>query len=390
MNFIYITKTNFNKLIDMKYCKLVNVSDKNNNKKYEMQENKNGTFTASWGRVGLTASSKVYSMDKWYSTYNSKIRKGYIDITNNYITEGGRFTFDDADVKEFFDVFSNYVKNIVSENYLSDNINVNTIEKCRGFISDLNYAVLHDVNDILLEIFKLIPRKMQKVNDFLCNDLLDINNIIQRETDLLDNLSSNNQVTITENKDFCKYFNIEMVYDFNEDIKKFINSTNNTRNNIYKIFKITHKETQKNFDDWVSKQDNKTTKLLIHGTRNGNIFNILKTGLLIRPSTASYISGNIYGLGIYNSAHATKSLGYVGYDNDKILLMQNVHLGNYYTYNGWYRDGKDISNTEMNYKDLKRKGYDSLFVKEGDGLQNSEYIVYNACQTTTNYLVWMK
>lgn len=374
----------------MKYCKLVNVSDKNNNKKYEMQENKNGTFTASWGRVGLTASSKVYSMDKWYSTYNSKIRKGYMDITNNYITEGGRFTFDDADVKEFFDVFSNYVKNIVSENYLSDNINVNTIEKCRGFISDLNYAVLHDVNDILLEIFKLIPRKMQKVNDFLCNDLVDINNIIQRETDLLDNLSSNNQVTITENKDFCKYFNIEMVYDFNEDIKKFINSTNNTRNNIYKIFKITHKETQKNFDDWVSKQDNKTTKLLIHGTRNGNIFNILKTGLLIRPSSAVSFAGSVFGVGLYFSNSTDKSMNYTGYDNDKIFFINNVHIGNYFEYQGWYRDNKSLSNSQMNYKDLKKLGHDSLWVKAGDGLLRDEIIIYNQNQCTHSYIVWMK
>ncbi len=131
-----------------------------------------------------------------------------------------------------------------------------------------------------------------------------------------------------------------------------------------------------------------TTKL--YGTRNPNVFNILKSGLLIRPSNAATISGAAYGEGIYHSAHTAKSLNYTGYDNDKIFFIQNVHMGKEYTYNGWYRDGKDISRSQMNYKDLKKLGYDSLYVRPGDGLQNSEYIVYNKEQTITEYLLWLK
>ena len=44
----------------------------------------------------------------------------------------------------------------------------------------------------------------------------------------------------------------------------------------------------------------------------------------------------------------------------------------------------------MNYKDLKNLGYDSLFVRPGDGLLNSDYIVYNKEQTITEYLLWLK
>ena len=44
----------------------------------------------------------------------------------------------------------------------------------------------------------------------------------------------------------------------------------------------------------------------------------------------------------------------------------------------------------MNYQYLKPNGYDSLYVKPGDGLRNSEYIVFNQEQTNTEYLVWMK
>jgi len=65
-------------------------------------------------------------------------------------------------------------------------------------------------------------------------------------------------------------------------------------------------------------------------------------------------------------------------------------MGNPFTYEGWYRDGKSISRSQMNYNYLKSIGNDSLYVKPGDGLRNSEYIVFNADQTDTNYLVWMK
>lgn len=68
----------------------------------------------------------------------------------------------------------------------------------------------------------------------------------------------------------------------------------------------------------------------------------------------------------------------------------NNNMGNPYIYSGWYRDGKDISRNEMNYPSLQKKGYDSLFVKSGDGLQNSEYIVYNSEQTVTSYLLWAR
>ena len=124
--------------------------------------------------------------------------------------------------------------------------------------------------------------------------------------------------------------------------------------------------------------------------RNANVFSILKSDLLVRPSNAATISGAAYGEGIYHSFHTDKSLNYTGYDNDKIFFIQNVHMGKPYTYNGWYRDSKDISRENMNYKYLSSKGYDSLYVKPGDGLLNSEYIVYNQEQTVTNYLIWLK
>ena len=111
--------------------------------------------------------------------------------------------------------------------------------------------------------------------------------------------------------------------------------------------------------------------------------------MLIRPSNA-YHSGSAYGDGIYHSAHASKSLGYTGYDTDKIFFIQDVHMGNNYTYDGWYEYGKDIHRSDMNYNYLNKKGFDSLYVKPDGQLLNSEYIVYNYQQSITKYLIWLK
>ena len=49
---------------------------------YHMIENKDGvSFTATWGRTGSNGRTQVYSMQEWDKIYNSKISKGYKDIT---------------------------------------------------------------------------------------------------------------------------------------------------------------------------------------------------------------------------------------------------------------------------------------------------------------------
>ena len=370
--------------------KLINVSDQNNNKYYDMINNKNGTFTVKFGRVGASPMTKSYPIERWESLYREKINKKYKDITNNFKASSSEFLFKNDDVKEFYEIFSKNVNNVVSTNYLVENVNKTIIDNCKKLIKDISYNNINYSNDVLLEIFKLIPRKMNNVNNFLAKSSDEINGIVQREIDLLDTISSKMNLQITENIDFCDFFNIEMDSLNSSEIEKFINSTNNSRIKIYKLFSFKHKLTEESFDKWVDKQDNKNTKLLIHGTRNGNIFNIFKTGLLIRPSTAVSFAGSAYGDGVYHSFHTTKSLGYADSSNNKILFLQNVHLGNYYTYKGWFRESKDLSKNELNYNGLKKKGYDSLYVEAGDGLLNSEYIVYNAQQTTTKYVVWLQ
>ena len=63
------------------YLIMVNANE-NNNKYYQMQDNKDGTFTASYGRVGANPMKKTYRQDKWDVIYRQKLAKGYTDQTH--------------------------------------------------------------------------------------------------------------------------------------------------------------------------------------------------------------------------------------------------------------------------------------------------------------------
>lgn len=366
------------------------------NKFYNMKDRGDGTFDAHWGRVDSTEKITNYPIHKWDSTYKSKLRKGYKDISDLKSTtivkaeDSGNKAFDD-----FYSVFRRYTGDLVKKTYLAEGCSQGQIDEAQHILNKIsNLTKLDEVNKNLLELYKVIPRRMADVRHHLLSDIKSKSKFIALEQDALDSMDSSNIMNVSNPfKELGIGFNEVTSHKKMEDLLyPTMGSTTRTGSRsakIHKVYQITDKERTVEFDDWVSNQKDKTCELLIHGTRNPNIFSILKSGLLIRPSNA-YFSGAVYGDGIYHSAHSAKSLGYVGNDSDKLFLIQNVHMGNPYTYNGWYSHGKDISRSEMNYNDLKQKGNDSLFVKAGDGLLNSEYIVYNKEQTNTNFLVWMK
>jgi poly [ADP-ribose] polymerase len=361
----------------------------NSNKYYNMELN-GSTINVEYGRVGVTKQTASYPSSHWDSLLRSKIKKGYTDITHlkNKVEVVVKES-DNKDFNDFYNVFSKYTGNFIRSNYSVEGCTKAQIEEAQSIINQLSLIDREDIfNSKLVELFKVIPRRMGNVKEYLLYNINNKNQIINREQSSLDSMDSMNIIT-SDNP-----FNT-LDIDFQEInapgiIQELIENTNNTRYKIYKCFKILDKTNIGNHLNWLTKQDDPTTEHLIHGTRNTNIFNILKSGLLIRPSNAAVISGAAYGEGIYHSAHTTKSMNYTGYDSDKIFFIQNVHTGNRYTYSGWYRDGKDIGRHQMNYEYLKSKGYDSLYVKPGDGLLNSEYIVYNKEQSITDYLIWLK
>ena len=136
----------------------------------------------------------------------------------------------------------------------------------------------------------------------------------------------------------------------------------------------------------MKKQKNKETRYLIHGTRCTSVIPIIEQGLKIRPSGNFQFSGKAYGNGNYFSEVVDKSLGYTGYDNDKVLLVYEVHTGNPFVYQGWYR-GNSFT---LSYPELSKRGYDSTHVNAGNGLLNSEIIAYKEEQCRLKHIIWLQ
>lgn len=374
---------------------LILVSAENSNKFYRMTDTDDGNFKVEYGRVGVTSTILTYHISLWDSKYREKIKKGYKDVSDlKAQTINGQVTFNSTDVEHFYNCFSRYTKDNVGRNYTIavGAVTKLMIDEAQGAINNMLTAYsVDDFNKDLLKVFTALPRRISDVRHELLKDFKDRDKRVSKEQDILDSLSSQiitNLVSGDQSIEDLLGVKIELVSNL-DIIDKLVMPTNSSKYKPYKTYKITHQSREDSFNQWLSKQKNQHCEHLIHGTRNPNIFSILKSGLIIRPTNA-VISGAAYGEGIYHSAHTDKSLGYTGYDNDKIFLIQNVHMGNSYVYNGWYTEGKDISRSQMRYDYLNGKGYDSLYVKPGDGLRNSEYIVYNQEQTNTNYLLWMK
>lgn len=364
------------------------------NKYYNMIPNgDNSGFLVEYGRVDVTKATASYPMSKWNSVLRAKLKKGYKDITD--LKQGAdAIVAEDSGNKEFdgfYDVFKRYTGDLVKKTYLAEGCSKGQLEEAQYILNKITLIKkVDDINKNLLELYKVIPRRMNDVRNYLIENPTDLDKLINREQQALDSMDSSNIINVSNP---YKELGIDFLTPSTEEVQQIealVNPTNTTNHKIYRIFKILNKAHMDKFTTFVNQADNKECELLIHGTRNPNIFSILKGGLMIRPTNAAQISGAVYGDGIYHSAHTNKSLGYTGYDPDKIFLIQNVNMGKPYEYSGWYRDGKDISRSDMNYNSLKRKGYDSLAVKAGDGLLNSEYIVYKEEQTTTSFVVWMK
>ena len=375
----------------------VGVDGVQSNKFYNMIDN-GGSFTVEYGRMGSSKVTKSYPAHKWDSIHRSKVKKGYKDIsdlkkTTTVITKAsGNKAFD-----EFHNVFRKYTGDMVKATYLIDACSQAQIDEAQKIINKITkLKTVASVNDNLMELYKVIPRRMSNVRNHLITGMDEKGKYITTEQTALDSMDSSN---IIHESDILKGLGVGFTEVTNHKQMEELLYPTMTKNytyggsrqaKIHKVYAIHDKDRTDLMDDWVKKQENKSCQLLIHGTRNPNIFSILKSGLLIRPSNAHF-SGAVYGDGVYHSAHSSKSLGYTGYDKDKLFLIQNVHMGNHYTYSGYYRTGKDIGRNEMNYKSLRKKGkYDSLYVEAGDGLLNSEYIIYNKEQTNTQFLVWMK
>lgn len=415
---------------------LIMVSDQNNNKYYNLENNGNGTFTAKWGRVEGHESSKIYPISKWQSTINSKLKKGYKDVTHLMaeVIEDSKvenISSENADkfssitiesIKEVIKRLYNYANQVVESSYKvkSSVVTQAMVDEAQKLIDLLannkDSFTVEEFNKTLLELFTVIPRSMRDTRDYIAYKTDDFNQIIQREQDTLDSLAGMVYVPKSQQKDegikqpeeqkseenILQEMGIEMEETSLEEDEMLKKLMGDSGDKFYKAWRVCNKEAEEKYQDFIQKHNITKSKLLCHGSRNANWFNILKLSLMIRPSNAIY-TGSLLGDALYMSnpenyhGGVIKSIRYSSlngywsreYQNCGFIAFFEVATGD--SYDIYSFDSKyHTYNLEKLQKDCP--GAWSLHLHGiGHGgvstVINDEITVYNKEQVSIRYLV---
>lgn len=417
---------------------LVMVSDQNNNKYYNLENNGDGTFTAKWGRVEGHETSKVYPISKWQSTINSKLKKGYKDVTHlmteviedSKVEENTSKTVDKfssitiESIKEVIKRLYHYANQVVESSYKvkSNVVTQAMIDEAQKLIDLLSNNkdsfTLEDFNKILLDLFTTIPRSMKDTRDYLAQDMDEetIQKIIMREQDTLDSLAGMVYVPKSQQKDegieqveqqkteqnILQEMGIEMEETSAQEDEMLKKLMGDSSDKFYKAWRVRNKEAEEKYQDFIQKHNITKSKLLCHGSRNANWFNILKLSLMIRPSNAIY-TGSLLGDALYMSnpenyhGGVIKSIRYSSldgywsreYQNCGFIAFFEVATGN--SYDIYSFDSKyHTYNLEKLQKDCPGAWSLHLHGVGHGGVStviNDEITVYNKEQVSIRYLV---
>jgi len=406
--------------MDNRVAYLVMVTAENNNKYYKMIP-KGDSFDIEYGRVGASCQKTSYSMSKWNSKYNEKIRKGYVDrtesmedlIVKEVAKDGSKSTYREIENKailEIVDRLQRMAKQAIRDNYTisSNQVTQKMVDEAQDLITELSKsATVEAFNKLLLNLFTTIPRKMGHVADYLAGRKEDFGPIITKEQDLLDVMRGQvvqhkvvkEDETVTEQDMTQKTILEEMGLVFEEctpaEILVIKKNLAESKDKFYKAWKVTNNRTQEKFDNFMKKEGKIKTKLLWHGSRNENWWSIVNAGLVLRP-TNSILSGSMFGKGLYFATKARKSLGYTslqgsywagGNSNSAFMSLYEVAYGTPFDAHSF--DNKFYN---FNFEALQRAkpGAHCLHAHEGQMLRNDEIIVYKEDQITIKYLVELR
>lgn len=398
----------------LRHTKLIMVTAENNNKFYEMQENADGTFTATYGRVGGHGSTASYPIAKWDSKRQEKLRKGYRDQTHLF-TEGSSASdfadIPDPEVRGLIEDLVKFSRQSILRNYnvAADQVTRQQLELAQAVLDRLAQQVrlrmhLQKFNNDLLELYQVIPRRMKKVAEHLVerpktpDDIRAIETKLAEEQAILDVMRGEVEALEQQSQTGEKLtlpqilgIQVEPLHD-TELIRHIKEMMGPDSGKFRRAFKVANTRTQAAFDHHLATAKNQRTELFWHGSRNENWLSILKAGLVLRPANA-IISGKMFGYGLYFADKFRKSLNYSslrgsfwsgGNAPKGYLALYDVHLGHplqIKNHRGWC--------SQLTGEGLKKRGskYDSVFAQGGADLLNNEYIVYHEAQCTVRYLV---
>lgn len=393
------------------YAYLIKIeAGENNNKYYEMKSNDDFTFTAYYGRVGRDPQTMLYDMQKWDRTLKSKVRKGYTDVTHLRAKEAvastrtDRLQTDSRIIRDIFNYLLASTKQTVDRNYLLpvQGITPQMVQEAQDLLDSLvnlsSAAQWDRFNRVLLDLYKVIPRKMKTVSDHLIptdNPGTVPNQLISSEQDMLDSLKG--QIVVAESDD-TEEASVTLfdtlgisVSDIDTDDEILIKrKLGDISNKYHQAVRVVNNKTERRYINWLKTQSDVTQNYLWHGSRTQNWISLLNKGLVLNP-TGVVITGKMFGYGLYFAPRAKKSLGYTSLDGS-YWASGNDHRG----YMGLFavHTGKMIkyksSQGHLTFDKVSQMGYNSVMGERGTYLHNDEIIVYTESQCDIKYLVELR
>lgn len=401
--------------MEVKY--LVKVDPNANNSKYYKMIPEGDFFKVEYGRLGNTNfQTSSYLISQWDKKYKEKLKKGYEDKSELIQELVQDITQEEDDpylpipnkaIQEIVNRLQKYANDEINKHYQVSTQQVSNamILEAQDLIDSLNKFSdsIENFNKTLVELFKVIPRKMKTVKENLAKTEDDIPIIYKREQDLLDVMKGQVvQKDIKEQKIGNKEKSNQTILEamgltFEEvsdkDVEIIKNELGDIKDRFFNAWKVTNEKTQIAFDNYMKTVKDNTTKLLFHGSRSENWWSIINSGLILRPNAV--ISGKMFGSGIYFAPKARKSLGYTSLDGSYwangsmdcgFMAIFEIHYGVPYETYDCYN-----FNYDFGYNDLRKLGdYDSVHAKAGRSLRNDEIIIYQECQCTIKYLIELR
>ncbi len=402
-------------MIEIRPTYLVMVSTANNNKFYNLFPD-GSEFRVEYGRIDATKTTARYPISKWESQIKSKIKKGYVDVTDlkkdlvEEISSTNPETpykeIENAAVKAIVEKLQSLARDTINKNYTvkASAVTQDMVDAAQKLIDALANAcsTVNEFNDSLLKLFTVIPRKMGNVRDYLASDKDEFAKIISKEQDLLDVMRGQiyvkpevEEVSPVEKKQqtILEELGLVMEEATKDDIALIKTLMKESADKFRKAWRVTNLKTQDRFDKFVKDNNIKDTRLLFHGSRSENFWSIIKTGLVLRPTNA-VITGKMFGYGCYYAPKCSKSIGYTslsgsywarGGCNTAYMALFDVAYGTPYDV---YNFDSKYYNLDYNKLQQFKQGANCLHAHADRGmLRNDEIVVYKEDQMTIKYLI---
>ena len=397
----------------------------NKNETVKMKVTENGlTFKLTTGKTEIklgpnAAKTRTFPITMWQETLDKYQQRRY-EIRSiedpgvkTIVDEGEYKQIENESVRgiiqKLMDVGNEAIRQSVSikiENLTDEQLQ--TGQKILMYMTEKKDLLsVRDFNDLLLELWKVIPRPMNRINQLMAHVSSDFDEILDREQNLMDMLYQNLRINdkIAPNKDILEANGIEMrpvTKDELEEIKELMTSE---RARVIRAWRVENKETRAAFEARRKErgfdEENGTT-LLFHGSGTENWFSIITKGLKLNPELIKAgvrICGKAFGYGIYFAAYCAKSMSYANASRsysqnqtEHYMGIYEVMTGNPYfiyqdqhrkTPNTWQDFHKDHPDMDCCWASSGYDGSDIGLMR----LAYDETIIYQENQCTIKYLI---